>query len=285
MLFDFRPKVAIHCWGGLGSQLYAWALRLELEAAYPSRKFFFVTHEGGVTRRFSELTFFYPTSTKAVPDYREKVTPINIDLVSYGLRKIIKSLSTRMLYMCGFLVDGDSADPLRQLKGWSFQIRGHYSHRKISPAAISSILATLVAHTPSARLDTLIPIALHYRLGDLQTLADKKPLEFQRIVSALETIPNVRQSPIHLFSDSLADAQSLFTNSGFDYLDTSESSLIVTLLDLVGSRIFIGSNSKLSVWSVLFKSCSNIDSLSFLPFEVEHHIVANAGNSLQVTYF
>jgi len=285
MLFDFRPKVAIHCWGGLGSQLYAWALRLDLESTYPSRKFFFVTHEAGVTRRYSELSLFFPASTNVVPDYSDSLFPSDIRPVSLDLKNKIRSLITRMLYKCKFLVDGDCADPVRQLKGWSFQIRGHYSYRKISSKAISSILETLIAHEPIIKSNGAIPVALHYRLGDLQILTEKRPLDLQRIIHTLGKIPNIGQSPIHLYSDSLAVAQSLFNDAGFSYSDTSESSLISTLLELAGSSVFIGSNSKISVWSVIFKSHSNIDSISFLPIEVKHHSIANIGESLQITYY
>ena len=47
--------IRIHCWGGLGSQLYAWALFERLSIRFPKRKLRLVLHTSGVTRRASDL--------------------------------------------------------------------------------------------------------------------------------------------------------------------------------------------------------------------------------------
>ena len=58
--FSFIP-IRVHCWGGLGSQLYALSTAYDLKIKYPKRKIKLVLHTGGVTKRVSELDFI-PTS-------------------------------------------------------------------------------------------------------------------------------------------------------------------------------------------------------------------------------
>ena len=57
-------KTHIHCWGGLGSQMYAWALLERLQNKYPNRKFKLVFHTGGVTKRLPDLEPLFMQSEK-----------------------------------------------------------------------------------------------------------------------------------------------------------------------------------------------------------------------------
>ena len=50
-------RLVIHCWGGLGSQLYAWAMAEMVQTKYPRRKIEIVFHSSGVTKRYSDLNF------------------------------------------------------------------------------------------------------------------------------------------------------------------------------------------------------------------------------------
>ena len=50
-------QIYIHCWGGLGSQLFAWALYLDIERKFPKRRINLVLHSSGVTRRLPEYLF------------------------------------------------------------------------------------------------------------------------------------------------------------------------------------------------------------------------------------
>ena len=51
------PSIKIHCWGGIGSQLFTLALALDLNKRYPKRPIKFIFHTGGVTRRSLEIDF------------------------------------------------------------------------------------------------------------------------------------------------------------------------------------------------------------------------------------
>ena len=50
-----KYKLRIHCWGGLGSQLYAVALIYDLLKRFPKRKITLYLHTSGATRRHSEI--------------------------------------------------------------------------------------------------------------------------------------------------------------------------------------------------------------------------------------
>ena len=50
------PTLQIHCWGGLGSQLFAWAVVEQCLLEKPNRRITLVLHTSGVTQRSSELS-------------------------------------------------------------------------------------------------------------------------------------------------------------------------------------------------------------------------------------
>lgn len=50
------PPLKIHCWGGVGSQLYALAVYERLLVRMPNRKIIIVFHSFGVTERIFELS-------------------------------------------------------------------------------------------------------------------------------------------------------------------------------------------------------------------------------------
>ena len=51
----FLP-LRLECWGGLGSQLYAIALYLELRAKFPNKPISVRAHTAGITRREQEIS-------------------------------------------------------------------------------------------------------------------------------------------------------------------------------------------------------------------------------------
>ena len=136
-MFKFcSPRVAIHCWGGLGSQLYAIALRIELEEKYPKRSFHFVAHESGVTLRKSELEYFYPGTVTKIQDFMNTTSGTKDKVPSFEwFRKIVKYFVLKL----GLILDGDSVDAVDSLRTWTTQIRGHYSTRIIQKKTSPSL--------------------------------------------------------------------------------------------------------------------------------------------------
>jgi hypothetical protein len=284
MRLNLRPRVAIHCWGGLGSQLYAWSLRLEMEAKYPNREFYFVTHEAGVTQRDSELKNFFPFSTKQVKDFQ----PVS-DGVSHksrqGIAKQLRFALVRCLYFTRVIVDGDKVDPVGNLRFWTFQIRGHYSLRRISPPIRLRILESLLSFLGPSTVVRSPQVAVHYRLGDLITLSEKSPVDLSRIVYALNEVKKDISAPVFIYSDSLSQAQAQFRKFGFTVIDTSASDLLTSLIELSLSDILVGSNSKISIWAFLLQINPVNNSMAYLPNEVRHHLEANVGIAAGIRFY
>ena len=57
-----KIPIKLHCWGGLGSQLYAWALCERLANRFPKRRILLILHTDGITRRDSELDNLFSSS-------------------------------------------------------------------------------------------------------------------------------------------------------------------------------------------------------------------------------
>ena len=62
-MLSMLPAIKIHIWGGLGSQLYALALKIDLQKKFKTRKVVLVFHNSGVTRRDAELGSAFPHLT------------------------------------------------------------------------------------------------------------------------------------------------------------------------------------------------------------------------------
>lgn len=77
----------------------------------------------------------------------------------------------------------------------------------------------------------------------------------------------------------------ILAERGFIVSNGNCSSPEETILHLVKSQIFIGSNSKLSVWACLFRQLNNPNSINYLPIEIKHHICENAGYGNQVIFY
>ena len=54
-MFNRLNKVQIHCWGGLGSQLNAWATAEAIKQKFKHKSVAIILHTGGVTKRISEI--------------------------------------------------------------------------------------------------------------------------------------------------------------------------------------------------------------------------------------
>ena len=124
-------------------------------------------------------------------------------------------------------------------------------------------------------------IGIHWRLGDLLTLEEKKPVELDRILQVLITL--IKSDPsiklVQIASDSPLIASK--------YISRKFATLPVTLLegeaiDIVKSLsvcdFFVGSNSKISCWITIARYYQNSNLVSFLPKEVMHHINLESNN-------
>ncbi len=289
MFFDaILPRIQIHCWGGLGSQLYAVVLRLELQDRYPTRKFEIVCHDNGVTQRKSEISTFFPGSVISIQDYTHS-DKSDGEVFSSGVNDVkldSKSLLVKLLRGLSIILDGDQVSGLPRIRSWTLQVRGHYSERMLDETALLQVRNMLRTASkdelPSSNNERLF---VHYRLGDLLTLKDKSPISINRLLPVIEDLHRRLGLEIELFSDSPNKAVELLSPRDFHVNVAQDFTAIDTLRSLINSKYFIGTNSKISVWAVILNShaCPRVE--SFLPYELQHHVIANVGTIRNLTYY
>jgi hypothetical protein len=287
-LSKFLPKIEIHCWGGLGSQLYAVVLRLELEAKYPSRKFTIVCHENGVTRRTSEISPFFPGSVISVEDYSQtkhiEVGPRSVEAVNGKV--IVRSLLVKFLKLFSIVLDGDRSRGLAKVRFWTLQVRGHYSERRLNESALIQVRNMISQSSQVQAFESDSQnIFVHYRLGDLLALQNKSPISSDRVLGALRDLHSRIGSRICLFSDSPDTAYNLLTAGNLPVDIARDINAVDSLAILLNAHYFIGTNSKISIWAVILNSKSSSRVESYLPYELQHHIIANIGSLQNLKYY
>lgn len=287
-LSEFLPKVEIHCWGGLGSQLYAVVLRLELEAKYPSRKFTIVCHDNGVTRRTSEISFFFPGSVISVEDYAQS-RQIEVGVrhsQAVNWERIVRNLLVKLLRLFSVVLDGDRKRGLAKVRFWTLQVRGHYSERKLNQSALLQVRNMISQDSQVQTFDSgNQSLFVHYRLGDLLTLQDKSPISSDRVLGVLQDLHGRVGSRIVLFSDSPNKATDFLAAGKFPLDVARDINAIDTLWVLVNSHYFIGTNSKISIWAVILNNTSSSRVESYLPYELQHHVIGNVGSLRNLKYY
>ena len=188
-----RSQILIHCWGGLGSQMYAWALFERLEIRFPNRKLKLIFHTGGVTKRLPDLEPLFTAGQKGFvqdfvsQDATNEFVTVARDSAS-GIKKALVKIGKRALLATGFVASVNNEAEFSKIKPWVVSIRGHYSELKIDLTTIklmqdragksNSLLQFDLQQKPN--LDVL-----HYRLGDLMELAEKGPNSTKSITAAI----------------------------------------------------------------------------------------------------
>lgn len=249
--------ISIHVWGGLGSQLFAIALTLDLKKLFPSRHFRLKLHTSGVTSRLSEIDSIFPEfDSIQIQDYNVGKTDAYTEhRISFstlkGLLIVQVGKASRIL---GFINNCDTDFAFERLRPWVVATRGHYAYRKISLSTLFDMSERLT--TPSNQNTSIVEknetLAVHYRLGDLITLADKNPVAVDKIGSEIQRyVQTWNPSRIVLYSDSPAIARKyleLFTLG--TPLEAKDATAAEVIRDACAATYFIGSNSKISFWIV-----------------------------------
>ena len=270
--FLIGGKLKIHTWGGLGSQLFALAVALDIKEKYPKRKIQLVLHSSGVTKRNSELNF--------LDDFIEILTIDDFGNYPKGHPEKVQRINFNIILKKFFIWSGlvstsnDNTD-FGKIKPWVKSLRGHYSHRRLSIETISKVYDLLKKdQSLNFNKETQSKISIHYRLGDLLSLANKNPVPNTQINELLsKVILNNGENKIDLYSDSLDYAANLmsevFELKNINKVDLEIKSLI---LRLVTYQMFIGTNSKITIWTVLFRILTNQDSQTFIPYQMKKEI-------------
>ena len=260
-----RPNaLSIHSWGGLGSQLLALGLLLDLLKTHPNRKFTLVIHSSGVTRRLSEIEELSKLVDIVFIDDYVPTTSISKEYsIPNGLnfRRFLKWL----LNFTRVVISRDSPD--FPIKPWTRSIRCHYGLVAITRESIQTISSyipriSLINDSPNEFL-----IGVHFRAGDLRKEKSSSLVDIT-VVGGLvrSTMRNHVGKSLRLIilSDSLTDENSIRELKGLDYTweikDTWD-----TFGSLLFTNSFIGTNSKVSLWVALFRWSLEIPGEIYLP--------------------
>ena len=269
------PRVKIHVWGGLGSQLHAWYLFESLRLRYPNREFVLVFHTSGVTRRLPEIVKLLPkNSSLLVDDYQASsdlsVAHKNKISIRRGILRFLKLLISPILINSRF--DGNLESS--SIRFWTLAIRGHYSKNRIGGEALQIIASKLDLNNLTLNSGS-IPQALviHIRLGDLLELTSKLPTDLKLAAAQIAKIlESSDYSKVRLHSDSPAIAESMlgdFLNLQIEIVQNENP--LDALLDFVHGDCFVGTSSKLGIWAAILRGYLDKPH-TYLPSNLEQSI-------------
>lgn len=253
------PKIRIHVWGGLGSQLHAWYLFESLSFRYPKRKFKLLFHTSGITRRLPEIVKYLPDgSTIIIDDFSPSTFSKSRSRISSHFNMLVRLSVKRIISR--FLINArfDHQQDATPIRGWTFAIRGHYSRNRIDDFTLKLIAAKLELTNNLSGLKSS-SFVIHVRLGDLLVLEDKFPTDVNFVGLQIKKILETKKyDQIRIHSDSPERASQILNHVLDQEIEFVEgSSPINALLDFIQADCFLGTSSKLSIWAAIFREYLN----------------------------
>jgi hypothetical protein len=249
-ILDWIP-LRIHCWGGLGSQLYALSTLHDLQMKYPRRKIKLLLHTSGVTKRDSELDFIENPDFEIIQinDFQIKDFLHQSKVESIKIK--LKHLFSKFLYFVNIVVPANSNTFFKHVYPWTVSIRGHYFNREV-PSHFYEYLLKHIKLDNELRATSQFEIAIHYRLGDLLTLIEKSISPANKIIDVVRQFQKSHDNlEILVYSDSPQIARETLRQGGFvEDFSVRDLSTINVIRACVGADYFIGTGSKVSLWIV-----------------------------------
>jgi hypothetical protein len=274
MTFYIFSNIYIHSWGGLGSQLFAYSTAEYLGHKYPNKQISIVLHSSGVTKRAPAIDFLgdkYRIIVKDDFDDKSKnnTTVSKSKLISKQILKIVMEKSHLVL-------EGNSTLEQRKIKPWTLVLRGHYSYAEISKNTLKIMAKKIEDSIQPGLRDNFKKasyIGLHYRLGDLVKLDNKSHIKPDLISTyVLQVAKDNHVNDIHVYSDDLVLARNLLSNKLNDSAFFNEADIWVAVVNLMHSDYFIGTNSKISVWIILFRLLNDPNSWNAIPLSMKENL-------------
>jgi len=285
------PRLKIHCWGGVGSQLYALAVYEKLLDRMPNRKFIFIFHNGGVTERQFELSN-YVHEVYIEKDYHDANFNSNqkTDKAKYLSSKFNLFLKFILLKF-GILATANNEFEYMKIKPWVLTLRGHYSDINIPKHIVNKIWNNINSTNKVMKeLSGQSILCVQIRLGDLLTIDSKNPTDSLIVINKIcELLQKYEIRKILVFSDSSQIALGML-KSKFNNIEifATDFTALDTILALSKSNLFLGTSSKISIWATIFNLSLNNSGLIFLPSnlsrKVEGNLVGDSRGSL-VEYY
>lgn len=269
-------SISVHCWGGLGSQLFTWAMAEYLNEKFPRKHIKIVFHSGGVTKRSPAIDFLASKFEIKIQDDYSSIYNLNGKKIS---RKptYIKILKYILKSTC-FVLEANSTVERDKIKPWTMVLRGHYSYNQISDQVLNNILNEIYSYKGiklSSKAKHKSTLGVHYRLGDLLELPNKtyvKPYILSEVIIKIMQLNELNQ--IIVYSENSNLTRKILENLIPDSSSYKESEIWDTLLDLLQVEYFIGTNSKISIWITAFRVLMDINSNNALPISMKENIEA-----------
>jgi hypothetical protein len=248
--FNLLP-LRVHCWGGLGSQLYALSTVFDLRRRFPQRKIKLVLHTSGVTKRESELEldFIQPLSIEIIQvndfvkgEFIEKVP-------STSFRIVFKSILKSLIFGAGIFSTANNDLEFGNIRSWTLSIRGHYFDRTVSIRFYEYLLRSMNI-TKNSEVSNKYSIAIHYRTGDLINLSQKSIIPASKVTDQIKLISENHDNPIvTVYTESVDEVKNMLSKSSLPCEFTVVNAPTIEVIRLcAGADYFIGTNSKISLW-------------------------------------
>ena len=262
MVSYFLPKVGVHSWGGFGSQLNALGLAYGLSLKYPKRRIRIVFRTGGEHKAFYELNDLQINEFEIrFKKIDEKVTHIMPSVLTPNLNTY-KNFAKASLIKLGLYATCESKSEFDSIKPWVLVIRGSYN---LFPSKeFINYLQKKIEH----KVENLLynDVTVHYRLGDLITLETKSPISEEILLQQLNsTVKDTSSISCTILSSDPDTASLKFAQLKTSMIIKSDYATPVEVLKIgTKSKIFLGTNSKISMWVVFIRMNLGLKN-SFLP--------------------
>ena len=261
-------------WGGLGSQLCAWAYAEQIKQSGFQRRTSLVFHASGITERQCELDFL-KSQFKIIQVHDFRINSSNhMESNPQSFCTSARTLALKYLKLLKFILYSSQ----ERIYPWSIMIRNHYTKIQLDYEVARSMVRSLFEHRILKNIQQFSTnkALVHFRLGDLLNIESKPPISELRMSAVIDTVlGNEPNKEIHLSSDSIELAQHrlLAVRPKLKIVPSN-----VTPWELIQSSLgistFIGSNSKLSVWIVILRSVviNKNQQTNYLPDELRPFI-------------
>ncbi len=280
----FLPPLKVHSWGGVGSQLFAYLAYLRLSKMYPKRHIKFIHHTGGITRReFAIFDLVERANLQIVDDFSRREPKVGSKiphlLRNFSLSKIIRRFIGHLLKKSKLIVELNKSPDLALFRPWTLSTRGTYSNLSISVAELK-YLASHFLNLSSVDIISTNLICLHWRLDDLLNLTEKQPISPHRIQFTLNRcraeIGLSEPIKLEVMSDSperaLTEIRVFPETSDVEIITLNSYDFRRDIKRAIGAAYFIGTNSKISIWIILFRLVFNPSGKNNLCYELESNL-------------
>jgi hypothetical protein len=256
----------IHSWGGLGSQMHAICVALFIQNAQPKRNLVLVHHTSGVTKRSPEYSSISaPFDFRVIDDFQQGADKVikksTSSALSYFLT-LFKTFIRAILNRLRLVITPASLTDLKPLP-WTVQIRGHYSNIQFPEETYRKLSKLFSPLESNIYQESLV---VHIRLGDLLTIKVKSPLDTDAILDLTLKLRQINQS-VFMFTESDLYLSTKLKERNLERefaVRGKESSTFEVISNSCNAALFIGSNSKVSLWIALFR-CIEGKTGTYLP--------------------